>query len=78
MVATQDCVHPSISVPWRGMKEKVYATEVRVCDDLINCIHLTAADIVRGQLFRQGLNFTSLLGVCSGEGKTLRTTGMIM
>jgi hypothetical protein len=32
----QDCVHSSISVLWQGMKGKVYAMEVQVCDDLIN------------------------------------------
>jgi hypothetical protein len=41
----------SVSVPWRGMKEKVCATEVRVCDNLINRIQATVADIVSGQLF---------------------------
>jgi len=51
MSATKDCVHPSVSVTWRGMKEKVYATEVRVCDDVINRIQVTAADIVPGQMF---------------------------
>jgi hypothetical protein len=33
------------------MKENVYATKVEVCDDLINRIQLTAADIVAGQWF---------------------------
>jgi hypothetical protein len=32
------------------MNDKVYATEVRVSDDLINRIQLTAADIVPGQI----------------------------
>jgi hypothetical protein len=36
------------------MKEIVYATEVRVCDDLINRIQVTAADIVSGQLLSSG------------------------
>jgi hypothetical protein len=49
MSATQDCVYVSISVTWRGMKENMYATKVEVCDDLINRIQLTAADIVAGQ-----------------------------
>jgi hypothetical protein len=47
----QDCVHPSICVPWRGWKEHVCVTEVPVGDDLINRIQVTAADTVPGQLF---------------------------
>jgi len=33
------------------MKEKTYATDVRVCEDLINRIQVTAAYIVPGQIF---------------------------
>jgi hypothetical protein len=50
MGASHDCVYPSMSVPWRGMKGNVYATEVRVCDYVINRIKATAADIRPGQL----------------------------
>jgi hypothetical protein len=49
MGATQYFVRTLISVSWWGMKVKVFATEVRVCVDLINRIQVTAADIVPGQ-----------------------------
>jgi hypothetical protein len=39
------------------MKEKLFATKVRVCDDLINSVHVTTADIVPGQLFSSGVQF---------------------
>jgi hypothetical protein len=47
-------LHPSRPVPWKGMMDKVYATEVRVCDDIINHIWVTVADILPGQLFSSG------------------------
>jgi hypothetical protein len=54
---------------------KCYATEVRVCADLINRIQVTAADIVAERpFFRQGLNLTSLWGMSWGTGRTLRTS----
>jgi hypothetical protein len=43
-----------MSMPSRGVNEKVYATEVRVCEDLINRIQLTAAGIVSGLDFIRG------------------------
>jgi hypothetical protein len=49
--ATQDCAHPSHSVPWRGKQENVYPRDARLCDDVINRIQLTAVDITPGQLF---------------------------
>jgi hypothetical protein len=53
---------------------KCYATEVRVCADLINRIQVTAVDIVAERpFFRQGLNLTSLWGMFWGTGTTLRT-----
>jgi hypothetical protein len=33
------------------MKENVCTTEVRVCDDVIDCIQVAAADILPGQLY---------------------------
>jgi hypothetical protein len=47
-------VHPSISLPWPGIKVNVYGAEVRVCDDLIN---RTQETIVPGQLFLSGAQF---------------------
>jgi hypothetical protein len=56
MGATKDCEYSSMPVPWRGMTEDIYATEVRVCHDLINRIQLTATGIVGlpGLLFVRG------------------------
>jgi hypothetical protein len=81
MIATQDCVHTSISVPCRGMKWRGYAADFRVCDDLINRIRLTAKNIVhrtRTTISRQGFSLTSLWGVCLGEGKTLWIAVVVM
>jgi hypothetical protein len=41
------------SVAWQDIEE-VYAMEVQVCDDPVNCIHVTAANIIPGQLFSCG------------------------
>jgi hypothetical protein len=46
---------------------------------LINCIQVTAANILPGQMFfRPGLNLTSLWGVCSGGVRTLWKAVLIM
>jgi hypothetical protein len=54
-IVLRKTVHPSVSVPWRGMKEKVCATEVR--DDPSDRIHVTTVDNVPGQLFSSGAQF---------------------
>jgi hypothetical protein len=36
------------SVAWQDIEE-VYAMEVQVCDDPVNRIHVTAANIIPGQ-----------------------------
>jgi hypothetical protein len=51
MSATQNSAQSSILVPWWCGKEKVYVAEVRICDDLINRIQVTAVDITGGQFF---------------------------
>jgi hypothetical protein len=38
------------SVAWQDIEE-VYAMEIQVCDDPVNRIHVTAADIIPGRLF---------------------------
>jgi hypothetical protein len=40
-----------MSVLWQGIKKTVCAVEVKLCDELINNSHVTAADVVCGQLF---------------------------
>jgi hypothetical protein len=62
----------------RDMKGKAYATEVRVCNAVINRIQVTAADTVPDKIFRQELNLTSLQGLCSDGGRALRSSVMIM
>jgi hypothetical protein len=49
--AKQGCVHLPISVSWRDVKKNYYATEVRVCDNLINRFQVTVSEDVPGQLF---------------------------
>lgn len=60
MRAMQDCVHSLVCDLWQGMKEKIYATEVWVCYDLVNHIQVTDADFIPGQLFfvRTSILFT--------------------
>jgi hypothetical protein len=55
---------------WR---EKVYATEVRDRDDLVNRTEVTAADIVPRQLLTVRGSIRRRC-VCSGGGRTLRTS----
>jgi hypothetical protein len=52
--ATQQCAHFSTSVPWRDVKDNVYATEVRIFDHLVNRVLVTAADTASAQLFFVG------------------------
>jgi hypothetical protein len=68
-----DCVHPSISVPWRGVKQTILRRWARVCDDLINLIQVTCCKHrTWTTISLQGLKLTSMRGVCSGGGKTYR------
>jgi hypothetical protein len=53
MSATQECVQPSISVPWRGMKKKIQR-KFGFCDDQTNCIRVTAADVPGQLIFVRG------------------------
>jgi hypothetical protein len=46
-----------VSVMLRDMKGKAYATEVRVCNAVINRIQVTAADTVPGKKISSGAQF---------------------
>jgi hypothetical protein len=71
MSATQECLHPSIYVLWRGMKGKCMRRNKLHPGDWYR--HRTWTTV-----FRQQLNLTSLWGVFSGGWNTVRTAVVIM